>query len=229
MTEDKPDLVVEPKNPLDLDKKRGGKPYIWVSWITGLLAGTDRCYWRAWWKAHRKYAKIEQGPEREAFLKEWTEKHDAMVQARAEVLKSQGYLLKVEDDGAFTLEGRTAVLSGKPDIVAIPPDSQLESIVFDQKSGKVRTSDKWQVRLYMFALPLTWFKGKLKGVVEYRDGLHDVKPLTDADRGHIAATISTVGADVEPERVPSVAECKYCDIRYCPDRVTATAGHTDSF
>ena len=30
-------------------------PYIWVTWLTKLLAGEAQCDWASWFKAHNKY------------------------------------------------------------------------------------------------------------------------------------------------------------------------------
>ena len=38
-------------------RKRDG-PYVWVSWITKLLAGEVNCEWAPWFKAHHTYQKV---------------------------------------------------------------------------------------------------------------------------------------------------------------------------
>ncbi|HET8773953.1 MAG TPA: PD-(D/E)XK nuclease family protein, partial [Thermoanaerobaculia bacterium] len=162
------------------------------------------------------------------FLDEWTEKHDAMVEARTKELKARGLVTRTEDEGEFKLEGRLATLAGKPDVVGLDDAGQAE--VYDQKSGKRRKSDKEQVRIYMFALPLTWLGDRpIRGYVEYKDGLAPVEPLTDADRRRIADAVAKVAGEEAPERVPSAAECRYCKIANCPDRVTESKGSTDAF
>jgi len=33
-------------------------PYIWVTWLTKLMAGEAQCEWASWFKAHHKYDKL---------------------------------------------------------------------------------------------------------------------------------------------------------------------------
>lgn len=198
------------------DKRREGKPYIWPTWITGLLAGTNACWWQAWYKAHFKYEKRRD--DRGSVLDEWTKTHDAMVTARAKALTDAGYFVGVEDDNEFRLDGKIAVLSGKPDIVARGVGSAL---VVDEKSGKERDSDLWQVRIYLFALPIADedFRGiGLRGQVEYRNNRYVDVDLGPVDGAHIANAVKIVGGEAEPARVPSARDCRFCDIVACPDR-----------
>jgi hypothetical protein len=208
------------------DTPRRGKPYVWVTWVTGLLSGQDRCFWRAWYKAHFKYDKREETEERRQFLDEWTVKHDSMVRDRAEQLQADGYVTKDEDASKFQIEGVNAIMAGKPDLVGIKDGTAL---VFDQKSGKKRDSDRWQVWLYLLALPLSWLKGmRIRGFVEYRDGSVEVPPLTDAQTSRIKYVMGIIGGSNEPERVPSANECKFCDIACCPDRIESKAHEGDA-
>lgn len=196
------------------------RPYVWPSWLTKILAKEDRCLWKPWYKATHKAKKIED-PDREAFFKEWTAKHDRLVEARAARLKDEGWTVKVEDEGEFKLEGKTADLAGKPDIVAMR-DGQ--ALVVDAKAGRPRTSDHWQVLIYMFALPLSWLRGhkSIHGEVQYRDHIAQVRPLTDVETNAIADLIRLVSdVDNQPPATPSVNECKKCDIAACKVRKTS--------
>jgi len=193
-----------------------------VTWLTKLLSGEERCWWRAWYKVHFKYDKIEDDPERAEFFREWNKKHDAIVARRAAELKAAGYLVKVEDEGQFKLAGDSADLAGKPDIVAMKDG---EAIVVDAKAGRRRGSDHWQVLLYLFALPMTWLKGfVLRGEVEYSDGTAPVSPMTDEARERIIAAMKKVTGPDEPEAAPGPGECKYCDVKNCPSRFKAKTG-----
>jgi len=194
------------------------KSYIWTTWITGLLAGTDKCNWRAWYKAHFRYAK-RQG-DGEFDLEQWTRQHDRMTAVRAEKLKESGWTVRLEDDNAFKLDGDVTTLSGKPDILALR-ESEKRALVIDEKSGRARDSDSWQVLIYMFALPLIWAKGwRIDGEVEYRGGGLSVpaEQLSLDVTNKIVAKVRLVGGDEEPSRVPSANECRFCDILSCPDR-----------
>ena len=146
-----------------------------------------------------------------------------MVRARADELRGEGYTVFVEGQNKFSLKGKAATLGGVPDLVAVR-DGQ--GLVVDCKSGKQRDSDAFQVLTYMLVLPLTHRACRgvsLAGEVQYRDSRLRIEPekLDDELRALIRATIERVGGDAEPSRVPSLAECRFCDITAadCPERV----------
>jgi len=204
------------------DAKRP-RPYTWCTWLTKLIAGEDRCWYKSWFKTNYKYEKTPDDPDREAFFREWTSKHDKLVNRRADALREKGYVIRLEDEGAFKLIGAKGDLAGKPDIVAIGDD---HAIIIDGKSGKKRKSDHIQVLLYLFALPLSWMKGtqlKLSGEVEYMDGSEPVKPLDTESRNKIVNAINKLMNDVPPEASPSANECKWCDIANCEYRAKDTS------
>lgn len=201
---------------------RSGKPYIWVTWITGLLAGSDKCEWRVWVKArHSQYEKKPQHPDSSRQLALWIEDHDRMTVDRHERLKSEGYEVLVEDANSFKLTGSKAVLGGKPDLVALK-QSEKFVLVIDEKSGKEKSQYLWQVLLYMFALGLTKYRPQdgwtIRGEIEYKTSVVPVPSLTAANIERIGKVIALVSGKDEPERVPSKWECQYCDILGCPDR-----------
>jgi hypothetical protein len=207
------------------DSPRGSRSYIWPTWVTGLLAGSDKCVWKAWYKAHFRYAKRE--GDGNFNLKEWTKQHNEMTDSRVQRLKDEGWpMVTIEDQNSFKLEGQRGTLSGKPDIVAIDP-TEARALVIDEKSGRERESDVWQIMVYMFALPMTLFKKlfgdqeyQLDGEVEYR-GSQRAVPASMFNlraRQHITSMLRIVGGDEEPVRTPSANECRYCDILACPDR-----------
>jgi hypothetical protein len=150
-------------------------------------------------------------------------------------LTADGWLCFVEDQNAFNLQGKTATLAGKPDIVAVKGD---EARVEDAKTGKPRHSDFWQVLTYMLALPLTHDAVKpprmrLTGYVQYRDHVVTVQPeeFTPDLRAKLIALIGLVGGDQAPTRAPSPRECGFCDIgghdcamRIDREREAATTG-----
>jgi CRISPR/Cas system-associated exonuclease Cas4 (RecB family) len=202
------------------------RPYVWVSWITKLLSGEDRCWWKAWYKARHKYAKVPDDPGREEFFAEWTATHDAIVEKRAARLRDAGWVVRCEEDAEFKLAGAGADLAGKPDLVAVRDGMAL---VIDAKSGKRRRSDHWQVLVYLFGLGLSWCKGlSLEGEVAYRDGEEPVEELTHQKKQAIAEAVRAVSSDSEPARAPSARECRYCDVAACPDRVTQQDSRGDA-
>ena len=204
--------------PKDTPRRR---PYVWVTWLTRLLAEENRCVYRAWYKAHFKIQKDE-SPEREVFFAEQTAKHDAIQDVREKELKAQGWTVKREEQGEFKLKGAKGDLAGKPDLVGLKGD---EALIVEVKSGKQRESDAWQVLIYWFALKLSWLKGtgsRIHGEVAYKGGhVRNVEPLAPQSQAKIAALLKVVTGDDEPERTPGKWDCEYCEIKTCPDRFQA--------
>lgn len=217
------------------DRRKSGKPKIWVSWIKAHLAGTDKCFWSPWYRAHYKFAKIER--EDEGSLDAWKATHDIMVDRRERELLEAGYIVGVEDDNLVELEGKTAIVVCKPDLVATKNGT---AIVIDEKSGKPRPEDAWQVKVYMFALPLCVESMKpltITGEVEYMPDKPNprvfVPSITPDDYANIVRVIKIVGADEPPKHTPSRGECQFCDIANCTERVAGrqkpTVGTTAEF
>jgi len=207
--------------------KRRTRPYIWATWITKLIAGEDRCWYRAWYKAHHKYEKTPDDPDRAAFFADFTARHDAITTRRAEELRDANYVLKIEDQGAFTLSGKRADLAAKPDIVAI---GDGEAIVTDAKAGKRRESDHWQVLIYIFGLGMTYLRGfQIRGEVSYQDDTVPVRALDDFTRDKIVAAINRVAEDIPPVASPSVSECRYCDVAACEFRKRDETGDASRY
>lgn len=201
--------------------RRNGKPYIWATWLAKLLGG-HQCVWSAWFKAHYRYEKHE---EQAADLAEWNREHTAMMVRRRRELEREGFTVQFEDENSFKIEGETAVVAGKPDIVALKPGLAL---VVDGKTGRERDSDIWQVLIYLFALPKAFkdLAGRvLEGEVQYKrdDQRVTVTPeeLTPERLSQVVALIKTIGSDTPPAKAPSAHECLRCNIgpADCPQRV----------
>lgn len=214
------------------DSRRHGTKYCYATWITGVLAGTDHCAWKPWYRSTYRYAKLVDINKQA--LDAWIVEHNAMVEARVAALKVDGWTVTVEEENAFKLKGRTVLLAGKPDIVAF---RELDALIIDEKSGAPRPSDEWQVLLYMFAIPrvghLQQRRANVRGEVEYRGSSLSV-PLTRLDAAastRIVATLQAIGSEAEPARTPSLTECAFCDIAACPDRMSAPehSGQSEDF
>jgi CRISPR/Cas system-associated exonuclease Cas4 (RecB family) len=223
-----------------ISEPRRKKPYVWVSWLTKLLSGEERCWYRLWYKAHFKYEKVAdpaceackdggtggpcEDPEtcRVSFFRSYNEKHDAITNRREAELKAEGYVTRKEKDAEFKLQGKSADVAGKPDLVGVQGQ---EVLVIDAKSGRRRDSDHWQVLIYMFGLPLSWLGGefKLRGEVAYKDGNVAVQSLTTASRNRIVAAVNRASEPEPPAAAPSAQECKYCDVAACEYRYKAEA------
>ena len=193
-------------------------PYVWVTWVSRLLAGDAQCAWAAWFRTHHTYDRLPTD------LTKWASEHAAMVREQAETLKEASYSVLLEDQNRFRLKGQLGVtLGGKPDIVARRGD---EVRVVECKTGQQRHADRIQVMIYMLVLPHAqpiWRGRTLAGRVQYRSGSIDV-PAEDLDhvfRTRFRETMAQVGGAAAPARVPSFSECRFCDIGAadCPDRI----------
>jgi len=188
------------------------EPYIWVTWLTKLLAGESQCEWSAWFRAHHKdYDKLPMAFD----LARWTIEHNELVSARREQLLDDGYTVYVEDENAFKRIGKTGiVVSGKPDILAIRDG---RGVIEDCKTGRPRTSDQLQVLVYMLLFPVKNPRCAgidLSGRVVYKTSSVDVPAdgLDDHFRSRFVELVHRVGGDKPLGKAPAWSECRWCDI-----------------
>ncbi|MFC2099388.1 PD-(D/E)XK nuclease family protein [Candidatus Bipolaricaulota bacterium] len=192
--------------------KRRSEPYIWVTWLTKLLAGESTCGWSAWFRAHNtNYDKLPIDFD----LARWTIEHNELVSARREQLLDEGHEVYVEDENAFKRIGQTGiVVSGKPDILAILDG---DGIVEDCKTGRPRLSDQLQVLVYMLLLPIKNSRCadiELSGRLVYKTSSVDVPAagLDEAFRLRFVELVRKVGGDSPLPKHPAWSECRWCDI-----------------
>jgi len=208
-------------------------PFIWVSWLSKLMAGEKQCEWASWFRSHYVWEKLPSGLD----LAKWTADHAQLLRARRASLEAQGFTMYAEDQNSFTLRGATGIeVSGKPDIVAI---RATEAYVEDCKTGTPRHSDHFQVLVYMLSLPYVegpWKGLKLDGRIIYGDKVVDVpSSKIDADLKELfRKTVLMIGGQEPARKVPSRGECRYCDISRadCPERIeieTRAAGNHGLF
>jgi len=194
-------------------------PYVWVTWLTKLLAGENKCEWALWFKSRHKYDKLESGFD----LDRWTREHDELVEWRAAKLRDSGHHdVRVEDANKFRVEGKSGTtVAGKPDIAVFTEESVSYE---DCKTGKKRDSDHVQVLLYAL-LTSKHLKAPMTGSIVYRDSVQPVDMLRLPDIGEkFKTTMARLTSDSPPAKAPSYAECRYCDIAkaYCSARVQDT-------
>jgi hypothetical protein len=190
---------------------RRENPYIWVTWLTKLLSGESQCEWSAWFRAHHQdYAKSQEGaPAR------WQLEHAALVRARRDQLRAEGYDVFVEEDNSFRRVGKTGIMvSGKPDLVAFRDD---QGLIEDCKTGQPRDSDAAQVLIYLLLFPVgspRYARMRFSGRVVYRDTKLDVPPesLDDAFRERFVTLVQKVGGEKPLAKSPSWADCRFCGI-----------------
>jgi hypothetical protein len=199
--------------------RRYGLPYVWVTWITGLLSGDRQCQWAAWYRANFRYQKR---PDPTFDSAAWTWDHNRLVQQRREQFLADDWSVTVEGQNDIKFKGHTAVLAGKPDLIAVRGD---ELLVSDAKTGKQRAGDWWQVLIYMLALPrvrpLAVRPERISGEVVYGNVVVPVaaRDLTPERSEQIFQVLRVMGGAEEPARTPSAHECLFCDVAECPDRM----------
>ncbi len=214
---------------------RNGGPYVWASWITKIITGEESCHWKLWFKSHHTYEKNPSSFDQVT----WVTHHTTLLRSRAEELRDEGYQVFLEDQNSFRLEGKNgAVISGKPDIVAI---NNHDVLVVDCKTGKEKPSDKMQVLIYMLMLPLSEpHKGKVRGVqirgeIQYQRHRSNISidQVNDDFKAVFRNAMNIAAVTNQPHKVPSFGECRWCDItaKDCPQRVekSYTTGKTDIF
>ena len=59
------------------------EPYVWVSWITKVLAGESSCVWSAWFRAHYQTAKKPNGLDLGSWQMEHNDMNDELAKAGA--------------------------------------------------------------------------------------------------------------------------------------------------
>lgn len=199
--------------------KRSGKPYFYVTWLSGLLVGNNSCRFAAWIRGH--YA-IDKRPSDFNFAA-WKIDHTALIQKTLAELRADGWSTTVEDQNSFKLSGNAAIIGGKPDIVA---RKGKRVRVVDAKTGHEDDKNSAQVAIYMILLPMVYpdrfdFE-QMEGAVVYKGAsavsvpLESVRPM----RERLFQMIRELADEAKPEAVPSEKECRFCDVTAtdCPVR-----------
>jgi hypothetical protein len=202
--------------------KKRKQPYVWVTWLSKVMAGEQACIWASWFKAHyQDYPKVPSDFD----LARWNLDHThLLVRTRGE-LSAPGVEIRVEGQNAFRYRyPGGAILAGKPDMVVIEDG---EALILDCKTGRARVSDQIQVLIYMAVLPACFPELSdypLRGRVVYTDNLVDI-PARAVDAGfrkHLDNFFQLIASEAPPAKVPNARECLFCDITKtdCPSRVT---------
>ena len=169
-------------------------------------------------------------------LTKWLVDHTALLNGSRESWERRGYSVLTEHQNSFSLKGSSAVLAGKPDLVARKGD---EVAVIDAKTGRPSPAHAAQVMLYMYALPkaLDRYRGlALTGQVAYSDHVVDI-PADAVDEAFVQNTgqlITRLASKLPARPVPSARECGFCEITPIdsPERAEqgpSEEGRTDDF
>ena len=208
-------------------------PYLWATWLSRLLSGESSCEWAAWFRAHHQ---DWEKPPSDFDQTRWMIDHTALVNEARESREALGYKVYTEDQNGFRLRGKFATLAGKPDLIAVKGN---DAVIIDAKTGRPSPHHTVQVLTYMYAVPraLDRYKGvEFRGHVIYPDGNVQI-PVSGMDRKFIdrlGTLIRRLADETPARRVPSGAECRFCDITAadCPDRIegdTEETGTTEDF
>lgn len=206
-----------------MTKARTGS-YIFVSWLSKLMAGETQCQWGAWFKAHyRDYPKMPSDFQRATWLVE----HNKCLNELCAELESQATSMYRESQNKFAVKRKAAVIGGIPDLVVLGKDGSYT--VYDVKTGQARPSDVVQVMLYMVCLPYSSsgiYKGKkLTGCVVYNTERTPIpaEAINDTFNKQVAHFLNILDNASQPAKTPSYAECRYCEITNedCPERIDA--------
>lgn len=201
--------------------------YIWVTWLSKLMAGEMGCWWSAWFKAH--YVGYDKVPS-DFNLAKWTAEHTRIVHEVVTERESIGELVTVEDQNSFRYRfGDGVTIAGKPDIVSIT-DNTLS--VIDVKTGQPRVSDHMQVMLYLLLLPRVRVKCEarsLEGHVVYREYRSDIlsQAIDEGFKRNARYFLNLLNSEESAKKVPSIGNCRFCDVGRsdCPERVDEDKGN----
>ena len=205
-------------------KEPRDKPYIWVTWLSPLLAGNSSCQFAAWFKAHWKGYEKQPSDFNSAA---WNERHTTLLNEAQEWARAFKNYVTHEREKDIVVFGKYATVGGMIDLLVELTDCYL---VIDAKGGQVKDKDVSQVKLYMYLLGLIkgvsgelLFADKpIKGVVYYASHNTPI-PTSAIDQSFISRVNEQIRLTARPDPLPkdpSPRECKFCDITIadCPDR-----------
>jgi hypothetical protein len=183
------------------------------------MAGTQRCAWASWFRAH--FQNYDEVPSDFDFT-EWRIEHTRMLEALSAERINAGEQVSVEEQNEIRLQtSNGAFVVGRPDLVAT---SQSGIVIYDVKTGRKRQSDKHQVLLYMYLLPLMprYSGSRPSGFVVYKDERVPL-PASLLDQQWLERFgyfLNAVTGEA-PARRERGEDCRFCEITRsdCCDRL----------
>ena len=197
--------------------------YVWVTWLSKLMAGETQCLWAPWFRTH--YTNYTRAPS-DFQLAAWTADHSRMLDQLVKEGEATGEGVFKEQQNHFRVRRPSGLtIAGKPDLITVGKEGL--TTVYDTKTGKPRQSDIIQVMLYMMCLPYAspLYKGKtIQGQVVYKSMMSTNIPADAIDKefqGTVTYFLNLMEDQKSPARTPTPAECRFCDITSedCPDRI----------
>ena len=205
-----------------MTKPRRGS-YVWVTWLSKLMAGETQCLWAPWFRTH--YTDYARAPS-DFQLAAWTADHTRMLDQLVKEREATGEGVFKEQQNRFRVRRPSGLtIAGKPDLITVGKDGL--TTVYDTKTGKARQSDIIQVMLYMMCLPYAspLYKGKtIQGQVVYKSMTSTSIPADAIDKefqGTVTYFLNLLEDQEPPARTPAPDECRFCDITAedCSDRM----------
>jgi hypothetical protein len=196
-----------------MTRERNGV-YVWVTWLSKLMAGETTCQWSPWFKAHH----TEYGRAPGDFqLAAWTAEHTRILDEVSKEREKQGESVYREGQNKFLAKRPSGLaVAGTPDLISMEPQTG-HCTVFDIKTGNPRQSDIIQVALYMMFLPYATglYKGKkLDGCVVYKTGHSEVPHhiIDDKFKKNVTYFLNILESSVPPSKLPTHTGCSWCDL-----------------
>ena len=195
--------------------------YLWLTWLSKLMAGETTCAWSPWFRV--RIAGYKRVPS-DFDADRWSAAHNLHLSRLIAERESLGERIRSKSQNLFKLPiapGMT--LAGSPDLVATAPDGKIT--VYTVRIGEQRPRDVDQVMLAMLYLPKTrrYLGQPIHGCVVSSDGRRTPLPasfLSQYFEDQAQQLIDLLNSDSSPARAPSPHECRFCDLTLedCPDR-----------
>jgi hypothetical protein len=197
--------------------------YVWITWLSKVMAGEQSCEWASWFKAHNTYTKLPNNFD----LVAWTVEHTRRLRELNLDLRKRGEQVSTEGENVikhFPETGTT--LSGKPDLISVCGSA---ATIYDVKTGQPKTSDTIQVMLYMHLAPLTLprLRGmRPSGCIVYAENRVTIPPeaVTQVFLDQFGYFLKVITNQEPAIKAPGPTECRFCDIPHteCRERHDGT-------
>lgn len=209
------------REPRNIERERR-EPYIWVTWLSRMMAGEASCNWSAWFKTNYPKRDEERVPS-DFNLASWQIAHTRMLSELISEQRKEGKRIFKEQQ--FQFRRPDLILAGKPDLIVFPSPEEIE--IFDCKTGQQKVSDQVQVMIYMGCLPQSkgpWEGKKIRGGhIIYKKTIMEIPPeaVNQKFTEDLSYFLAILTSKTPPEKNPSEHECRFCDIsqKACPERV----------
>jgi PD-(D/E)XK nuclease superfamily len=203
--------------------------YVWVSWLSKIMAGEISCEWQSWFKAHFKnYAKQPSDFDQP----KWMQEHTDGIRSLTSRLRQEGKQVTLEGQNSFNYKTNNGItIAGKPDIIAI---GDAGATVWDVKTGRQKASDAIQVMLYILMGPYSckvlygYTGAPITGAVYYpKENLEVPTPGVDAAFVERVKSFCVLFEQQDPPMRAPGNDCMWCDItkKDCSERVDSRRSH----